>query len=77
MERDDSHHLSPPDGFAEPPLGSPCELCLCPAYDTPHVGYKVGEESRVERLSEWIDAELVENVLTPGFFGGRTKIRTL
>jgi len=77
MEWDNSHHLRPPDGFAQPSLGPPCELCLCPAYDTSHIGHEVGEEDRVEGLSERVDAELVEDVLTAGFFGGRTKIRTL
>ena len=77
MERDDSHHLSPPDGFAEPSLGPPCELSVCPAYDTSHIGHEVGEEGGVEGLPEWIDTELVEYVLTTGFFSGRTEIRTL
>ena len=77
MEWDYSHHLSPSDSFAEPSLGPPCELCLCPACDTTHIGHKVGEESGVEGLSEWVDAELVEDVLTTGFFGGRAEIRTL
>lgn len=77
MKRDDSHHLSSPDSFTEPPLGSPRELCLCPACDTPHICHKVGEKSRVEGLSERVDAELVEDIPTTGFFGGRTKIGTL
>ena len=77
MERHDSHHLSPPDGFAEPSLGPPCELGVRSAYDTSHIGHEVGEESRVEGLPEWIDAELVENVIATGFFGGRSEIRTL
>jgi hypothetical protein len=77
MERDDSHHLRPPDGFTKPSLGPPCELRLCPARDTSHVAHEMGEESRVKGLPKRIDAELVEDVLTTGFFGGRTKIRTL
>lgn len=77
MERDNSHHLRPPDGFTEPSLGLPCELRLCPAYYTSHICHKVGEKDRVEGFSKRVDAELVEDVLTTGFFCGRTKIRTL
>jgi len=77
MERHDSHHLSPPDGFAESSLGPPCELGVCPAYDTSHIGHEVGEESGVEGLPERVDTELVEDVITTGFFSGRTEIRTL
>lgn len=77
MERDYSHHLGPPDGFTEPPLRSPRELCLCPSHDTTHIGYKVREERRVEGLLEGVDAKLVEDVLATGYFGRRTKIRTL
>lgn len=77
MERDYSHHLGPPDSFTEPPLGPPCQLRLRPARNTAHIGYKVREEGRVERLPKRVDAELVEGVLTTGFFGGRSKIRAL
>ena len=77
MERNYSHHLGPPDGFTEPSLRPPCELCLCPAYDTTHIGHKVREESRVEGLPERIDAQLVEGILTTGHFGRWAKIRTL
>jgi len=77
MEGDYSHHLSPPDGFTEPSLRPPRELGLCPAYDTTHIGHKVGEERRVEGLPDWIDSKLVEDVLATGFLGGWTKIRTL
>jgi len=77
MEGDYSHHLGPPDGFTEPSLRSPRELCLCPAYDTAHIGHEVREEGGIEGLSERVDAELVEDVFTTGFFGGWTKIRTL
>jgi len=77
MERYYSHHLGPPDGFTEPSLGPPCKLCLCPACDASHIGHKVREEIRIEGLPKGVDAELVENVFTTGFFSGRTKIRTL
>ena len=77
MERDDSHHLSSPDGLAEPSLGPPCELGVCPAYDTSHIGHEVREEGGVEGLPEWIDTELVEDVLTTGFFSRRTEVGTL
>lgn len=77
MKRDYSHHLSPPDGLAKPSLGPPRELCLCPAHDTTHIGYKVGEESRIEGLLERVDTKLVEDILSTGYFGRRTKIRTL
>ena len=76
MERDYSHHLSPSDGFTEPSLGPPCELRLCPAYDTPHLGHKVREESRVEGLSKRVDSKLVEDILPTGLFCGWAKIRT-
>lgn len=77
MERDDSHHLSPPDSFTEPSLGSPRELGLCPAYDTSHLGHKVGEENGIEGLPQRVDAELVEDVLTTGLFGRRAEVGTL
>jgi len=77
MEGDYSHHLGPPDSFAEPPLRPPCKLCLRSACDTSHIGHKVREEGGVEGLPKGVDAELVENVFTTGFFSGRTKIRTL
>ena len=77
MEGDDSHHLSPPDGLTESSLRPPCELCLCPAYDTTHIGYKVREERGIEGLSQRIDAQLVEDILSTRFFGGWTKRRTL
>jgi len=76
MERDYSHHLCPSDGFTEPSLGSPCELCLCPAQDTTHVGHKVREEIRVEGLSKRVYSKLMEDILPTGLFGGRTEIRT-
>lgn len=77
MERDYSHHLGPPDSFAEPSLGPPCKLCLCSTCDTSHIGHKVREETRIEGFPKGIDTELVENVFTTGFFSGRAKIRTL
>lgn len=77
MEGDYSHHLSPPDGFTEPSLRSPRELRACPAYDTTHIGHKVREENGVEGLSERIDAQLVEGVLTAGLFSGWAKIGSL
>ena len=77
MEGDYSHHLSPPDGFTEPSLGSPREIRLCPAYDTTHIGHEMREESGVEGLPERVYAKLVESVLTTGFFRRWAEIRPL
>lgn len=44
--------------------------------DFPHLGHVTGEDSRVHRLGERVDVELVENVFVSSLTSGwRNKIR--